>query len=259
MLIAVTVLAVLAAGLAVAAFLLLDLACVGLAERKAADVLSAPFGHRAGVRVRSTPFLSQAVRGRYREVVLGGGGLRLGEITGVSLDATLHNSYLPLRDLIGRRVQELACERVEGVLVLPYGELARVSRIPGLELRLDSGGGLRASAALPIPGITQLARVSGQAVLTLGGGSSVWLKVTGVSVAGISVPSLVLNQLLPTLNVRIPLPELPYGLRLDALTPTPDGLAVSGSAEAVVFRARPAAAAQPGVGGAPAARPDPNR
>ena len=45
-----------------------------------------------------------------------------------------------------------------------------------------------------------------------------------------------LNQLLPSLNVPIPLPELPYGLRIDELRPTDSGLLVCGSAEAVVFR-----------------------
>ena len=50
---------------------------------------------------------------------------------------------------------------------------------------------------------------------------------------------MVLNQLLPTLDVPIRLPELPYGLQLDELRPTDDGLAVLGSADAVVLRRPP--------------------
>jgi hypothetical protein len=42
--------------------------------------------------------------------------------------------------------------------------------------------------------------------------------------------------LLPSLDVPIPLPPLPYGLRLDGLRPTPGGLVVEGSADAVVIR-----------------------
>ncbi len=57
-----------------------------------------------------------------------------------------------------------------------------------------------------------------------------------VAVAGIVVPSIVLSQLLPTLRFPIPLPPLPYGLRIDGLDPTPAGLVVHGSADAVVFR-----------------------
>ena len=55
--------------------------------------------------------------------------------------------------------------------------------------------------------------------------------------AGISLPSLVVKQLLPSLNVPIPLPPLPYGLRLDSLTPSASGLVVAGSARDVVFKA----------------------
>lgn len=225
-----------------AALVPLDRACAGLAERKAAEYLSAPFGHPATVRVPDSPFLTQALRGRYRSVeVLG--ALRLGEISGATLVAHLTNVYLPLRDLLGRRTQELPCEHVQGRLVLPFDELARLARIPGLVLTFD-GERLLASAALPVPGFSQLARVSGEARLLLAGDGSVRLRVRGVSVAGIALPTLVLNQLLPSLDVPIPLPRLPYGLRLDELRPTATGLVAEASANAVVFR-RPEGAAHP--------------
>jgi hypothetical protein len=221
------------------AVVLLDRNCAALAERKASEYLSAPFGHPAIVRVHGRPFVTQALRGCYGDVQVSGGGLRIGEMTGATLDAQLHNVYLSLRELLGRRAEELPCESVRGQLVLPFGELARVATIPGLELT-QVGERLMASAALPIPGFSQLARVNGEAVWSVGGGGSLWLRIRGVSVAGINVPSLVLNQLLPALNVAIPLPELPYGLRVDDLRPSPAGLVVSGSAAAVVFRRLPA-------------------
>ena len=227
---AVLLLVVLAAGIA-----LLDRVCAALAERKAAEYLAEPFGGPAVVRVHGSPFLTQALRGRYADIEVYGGGLRIGEMTGATLAARLRNVYLPLRDLLGRRTSELPCEHVEGRIVLPFGELARVARIPGLTLVLENGR-LLASAALPVPGISQLARVSGEAVLTLRGGNAVWLRIRNVAVAGVTLPGLVLKQLVPALSVPIPLPELPYGLRLDDLRPSPAGLVVSGSAGAVVFR-----------------------
>jgi hypothetical protein len=242
LIVVVIVLAALAVGLP-----LLDRRLAALAERKASEYLSEPFGHPATVRVHGSPFLTQALRGRYRDVEVIG-GLRIGEITGATLVAHLTNAYLPLRELLGRRARELPCERVEGRLVLPYSELSRVAKIPGLGLTFE-GERLMASAALPVPGISQLARISGEAILSWSGGGAVWLQIRGVSVAGITLPSLVLSQLLPTLNVPIPLPALPYGLRLDELRPTATGLVVDGSAEAVVFR-RPAQVDQ-GVGREP--------
>ena len=232
------ILAVAVVAVLVVAVLLADRVLAGHAEQRAAEVLSAPFGHPATVRVRGGSFLPQALRGRYRDVeVLG--TLRVGEISGATLVAHLTNAHLPLRQLLGGRARELACERVTGRLVLPYSELARLAPIPGLALSFE-GERLMASAelggALPVPGLGQLTRVVGEAVLTLAPGGGVWLRIRGVSVAGLTLPGVVLNQLLPTLNVPVPLPPLPYGLRLDELRPTASGLVVDGSAEAAVFR-----------------------
>jgi hypothetical protein len=230
--IALVVVAVLLAILAIV-LPLVDRVVAAAAERKASEYLSEPFGHPATVRVHAKPFLTQALRGCYSDVeVLG--GLRIGDINGATLVAHLTNAYLPPRELLGRRATELPCERVQGRLVLPYSELARLSRIPGLSLAFD-GERLLATAAVPVPGISQLARVTGEAILSLTATGDVWLQIRGVSVAGITLPGLVLKQLLPTLNVPIPLPPLPYGLHFDELRPTASGLVVDGSAEAVVF------------------------
>lgn len=232
MLIALVIVAVIVAAVAIG-LPVLDRALAALAERKASEYLSAPFGHPATVRVLGTPFLTQALRGRYRDVEVVG-GLQIGDISGATLVAHVTNAYLPPRELLGGRARELPCEHVAGRLLIPYSELSRVARIPGLSLAF-TGGRLMATAALPVPGISQLARVSGEAVLSLSGSGGVWLRIRGVSVAGISLPSVALSQLLPTLTVPIQLPALPYGLRLDELRPTPEGLAIDGSAQAVVF------------------------
>jgi hypothetical protein len=227
-----TVLVILALSVALA-----DRVCATLAERKASEYLTAPFGHPPTVRVHGTPFLTQALRGRYRDITVSGGGLQVGEIAGATLDAHLYDVVLPPRELLGGRTTELRCERVESRLVLPYGEVARVSRIPGLALTYERSR-LVASASLPIPGLGQVARVSGTAGLTVVD-ATVWLRVEGLAVAGISVPSLVISQLLRALTVPIPLPPLPYGLHVDELRPAPSGLVVSGSADRVVFTAQP--------------------
>jgi hypothetical protein len=219
--------------LLVATLPLIDRVVAAAAERKASEYLSEPFGHPATVRVHAKPFLTQALRGCYTHVeVLG--GLRIGEINGATLVAHLTNAYLPPRELLGGRTKELPCERVEGRLVIPYPELSRLAPIPGLSLGF-TGERLMASAALPVPGISQLARISGHAVLTITRTGAVWLQVRDVSVAGIALSTFMLNQLLPTLNVPIPLPPLPYGLQFDEMRPTASGLVVEGSANAVVF------------------------
>ena len=169
------------------------------------------------------------MRGRYARVHVSAGGLRIGEMTGATLDADLQTVHLSARELLGRRAEELSCEQVRGTLVLPFGELARVSAIPGLEFR-QRGERLLASAALPIPGLNQLARVNGEAIWTLQGPGRSGCASAGCRSPGSRSPGIVLNQLLPSLDVPVPLPELPYGLRIDGLRPTAAGLEVTGGA-----------------------------
>ena len=134
-------------------------------------------------------------------------------------------------------MSELPCERVAGNVVIPYGELARLAACRRCSLAHD-GTRLVASLSMPIPGISSLARVSGEALLSVGDGRQRLAAHARASRSpGIVVPSIVLSQLLPTLRFPIPLPPLPYGLRIDGLDPTPAGLVVHGSADAVVFRA----------------------
>lgn len=218
-----------------------DKLIASVAERKASEYIAAPLGVPATVRLHGTPFLTQALRGRYTEIEVTAAGLQLGDIAGASLVANLHNAYLPLADLIGRRARELPCEEVTGHVVLPYAELARLAKVPGLKFSFADGD-LIASASLPVPGISQLARVTGRAELTVRSSTMVWLNVRGASVAGLALPGLVVNQLLPALEVPIPLPPLPYGLALDHLAARADGIVAFGSARAVVFRRLP----QPG-------------
>jgi hypothetical protein len=222
------------AAVALAGAVALDRSFATRAERTAAQYLSAPLGHPATVHVHGRPFLTQAVRGRYRDVELLG-SLRFGAIDEAPLVAHLTNVYLSLGELLRRRVRELPCEHIEGRLVLTYRDLAQAAGIPGLELWFE-GERLLASAVLPVPGMSQLVRLTGEGRFSPTGSGSAWLRIGGVSVAGIGVPQLVLSQLLPRLSVPVPLPQLPYGLRLDAVRPTASGLVVDASAAATVLR-----------------------
>jgi hypothetical protein len=213
-----------------------DRVCVELAERRAAEYLSEPFGRPPTVRVHGRPFLTQALRGRYRDIEVSGDGLRLGELSGATLTAHVYDAHLPLRELLGGRTTALPCAHVTGQILLPYSEVARISRIPGLTLTFEKRR-LVATAALPVRGMGQLARVSSQAHLTVVGGG-VWLRVRGHAVGGISLSNVVLKQLMPSLTVQIPLAALPFGLRLDELKAEATGLVVCASAEDVVFTAR---------------------
>jgi hypothetical protein len=235
-LVVVGVLAVVVLGVLIVVF---DRYLAAEAERRASVYLSTPLGQAARVRVHARPFLTQAIRGRYHRVEVTAADLEFGALRGTTLHAHLTNAYLPLRDLLGRRARELPVERVHGDLVIPYRELARASRVPGLRFTYRDER-LIVTARLPVPGIGQVAGVSGEAIATIGAEGGVSVRVRNISVAGFTVPRIVLSQLVPVLEFAVPLPPLPYGLRIEQLDPTDDGLRVSGSSSAVVFRAGPA-------------------
>lgn len=210
---------------------LADIVCARLAERAVVRDVSELFGGPPIVRVRGRPFLIQVVRGRYRHVEVSGDGLRIGQLSGTTLSAHFHDLLAPMRDLIGGRLTCVPCRSLDGELLVPYAELARITSIPGLRLTYDDGR-LIASGSLPVPGVSQLARVSGQVHLSVLGGR-VRPQVSGLSVAGITLPRLVLAQLMSAFNVPLPLPPLPAGLRVVELTPGPAGLLVRASADDV--------------------------
>jgi hypothetical protein len=209
------------------------------AEARASAYLSTPLGQAARVQVHARPFLSQVLRGRYHRVEVTATDLQFGSLRGTTLHAHLTNAYLPVRDLLRRRAVELPVEHVHGDLVIPYRELARASRVPGLRFFYRDER-LIVTARLPVPGIGQVAGVSGEAIATIGGEGGVSVRVRNLAVAGFTVPRIVLSQLVPELEFAVPLPPLPYGLRIEQLDPTDQGLRVSGSSHAVVFRANPA-------------------
>ena len=213
------------------------------AEARAMQFLAEPFGQAPTVRIHGGAFLPQFLHGRYDDIEVTGTGLRLAELRASSLDAHVYGAVLPPRELLAGRAVTLPCERVRGEVLIPYPEIARLSRVPGLALEYRNGKVI-ASAALPVPTLGQLARVSGVASVELQD-DLVALRVRKLTVAGLLLPIPVVNQLLPTLNTTFRLPVLPFGLRVAHLEPRAGGVAVGAGADQVVFTAQPEPVAVP--------------
>lgn len=255
MLVVLVLLAVLAL-LAVATFAV-DPILSARVEQAASARLSVPFTGGARLRLRHAPFLTQALRGRYREVHVVGTGLQLGEFGRVALDATLSDVHLPLRAVLSRRVDELPCGRVTGRMVAPYEAVAGAAKIPGLRLAYRDGR-VRATAALPLTQLSgliglvglgtlasltgaaqQFTRIRGDAVLFIRNGD-VCLRLENLDVGSLPITSLVASQLVRQFDVVIPLPPLPWGLQLTAITAEPHGLVLDAAAAGTVLRKEPA-------------------
>jgi hypothetical protein len=214
---------------------LVDLLLARLVEQKASHYVSRPLGDEARIRLHGRSLLAQMLRGRYGDIEVSSSGLRVGVFGGTTLTAHLINARLPLRALLRRKVSELPVDHVYGDLVIPYAELARLSPLPGLRISFREER-LVAVAAVAVPGGGSLADVTGEAVVRIGKAGRPWLRVRDLSLAGAPLPKFLVDQLVPMLSFRIPLPRLPYGLRIDQVTASADGLRISLSTRDVVFR-----------------------
>jgi hypothetical protein len=206
------------------------------AQNTASDQLAvaAPFDRKPSVTVHGFPFLTQAVGGRYRDIEIAGGGLRLGNIKGASLDAHLHGVHLALGDIFGGSVRELPVDRIDGEVTLPYAELARLIGVAGLTLALGHGG-VDVTLSGSVPGIGTV-QASGTANVIVDG-ANLRLKITKLSALSITVPQIVIDQLISSVEVPIELPALPYGLTISSVTAGPEGAVVRGAARNVVLTA----------------------
>ena len=213
-----------------------DRVAAAFAESQAADflVVHAPFDEKPKVTVHGIPFLTQAAQGRYGDIEVAGGGLQLGDIHGASLDANLRGVHLALGDIVHKSVQQLPIDHVDGEVTLPYSELARLSNVSGLSLAYDTGG-VKVTYGVAVPLLGTIT-ASGTATITVTG-SDVRLAVTKLTAAGVSIPSAVLSQLSSALAVPIPIPALPYGLKITSVDPAASGIVVHGAATNVVLKA----------------------
>jgi LmeA-like phospholipid-binding len=197
---------------------------------KRADFASSPT-----VDIHGFPFLTQAFSGRYRDVEIRSGTVTVGSVRASSLDVHLHGAHLPLSDAFGGTITSLPVDSITGTVSFSYPELVQLSKIPDLSLS-ESHGELAVTATLMVPGSGITAPVSGRAAVSVVG-DAVRLNVSDISVAGLSLPAAALAQLEAALAVPIPIPALPFGLVVQSVTATANGVVITGSASQVVISA----------------------
>jgi hypothetical protein len=186
------------------------------------------------VQVRGAPFLTQALRGRYRYVYVAGQGLRIGPITDGRLRAVLRGARVPLRSVLAGVVREVPAARLDASVVLPYDQLPALTRIDGLVVVPD-GDHVTVTAPMPVPGVGSLVRVAGRGELHVVDGQ-VRLSMAGLRVAGVTLPGVMVGQLSQALGGTIAIPPLPYGLAIIDVRVGADGLVVRCTAERPVLR-----------------------
>jgi len=234
----------LAVVLVIAAVLLggADVASRAVAQSMMADRLRAgqQLAATPEVSVAGFPFLTQALRGRYDEIVVTSpsttaAATGTGTPTLQHLEAHLRGVHAPLSLLTGSS-SAVQVESVTASATVSYAQLAAalMARIPQLtRVQLSDGAGDKVTlrAAVTAYGIT--VPVDAAATVTVAG-DRLTVRVDPSALA--DQPAAVRTSLTKLLTVTLTLPRLPYRLTVSQVRPTTDGIAVTARAGATALQ-----------------------
>jgi hypothetical protein len=224
----VTVLVVLLALSAV-----LDRVAVALAERALSErIREEPGIGEASTNVRGFPFLTQAVRGRYDHVDVQARDIDRGGVRIASLTAALSGIHVPLADVVRGDVTAVPVDDVRATAVVAYVDLAHRSGLMGLSIE-PAGTQLRVTGRVTVLGQQVTASATSRVTLK---GNTVVVTARSVRVLGQSTPAL-LGALTGLLDLRVPVGQLPYGLRLTGVQVGTTGVVLAAEGHDTVLRA----------------------
>ena len=227
---ALVVVVVLLLGLLVVA----DRVAVGVAEGQVATQVEQKGALHAKPEVDITgfPFLTQAVAGRYDDVRISLTAAELGQPDGTRADVALHGVQVPLSAALSGSVQEVPVDRIDGTATLSY---ALLSAQLGADTKLErEGDGLRITRTVELLGRKLPLTAAGKVTLD---GTVLVVDVQQATGAGVDVPDWLLSRAAGLLDLRYPVPALPFGLRLTSVRPADDGVDLSVEATDTVLKA----------------------
>lgn len=208
-----------------------DRLAVRVAEGRIAQQLSSTLTGDPTVDIGGFPFLTQAVRGRYDDIRIGG---ELAEPFS-GFHATLHDVEVPPGAALSGDVAQVPVARAEGTVVVAYAQLA--ARFPNGSVQVTpENGNLRVAGHVTILGEQVSASVL-ESVAVEDGRRLVTAPID-VTVDGLPDPGPVRAAVVDALRLDGRLPELPYALQLTGVTAAADGLRLSASAEDVIIPVR---------------------
>ena len=210
-----------------------------VAERGVATAIqqSEDLPQRPDVSINGVPFLTQAWRGRYRDVDVAFRDVPAADgVTVESLDAHLTGVHVPLRDVLNRSVERTPVDQAAATGRVTFAALdaASARQIPSSRLIVRYGPG-SAPDRLSLTGTyttrAGAIRLRGETRLTARNGSLVATLVP----ESLNVPVVVRATVARLLGVTYELPELPFGFQVRSVTVAEDGVTVSAAAENVVL------------------------
>ena len=196
-----------------------------------ADRLQTELGSRPTVEIDGFPFLTQAVGGSYQRLRVSAPVVRREGLSLRDFSATLTGVHVALGDALGGSLSAVPVDRLDAGGLVAYDDLAQLAG-PGLRLAGDPNG-VRVTGRVAALG--RQVDVSAVSSVALAGDTLV-VTAGQLTVGGVAVTGPLAAALRGRLDLRVPLPALPYGVRLASLVAGPQGITVSGGARSVVLR-----------------------
>jgi hypothetical protein len=209
-----------------------DRLAVGVAESRVAGELAAK-GGLAGppdVEIAGFPFLTQAVAGRYDDVRISLTADELGQPEGTRADIALHGVHVPLSSVLSGSVSQVPVDRIDGTATLSYALLS--AQLGGDATVQREGGGLRITRTVELLGQTLPLTAVGTVALD---GDDLVVDVSNASGAGVDIPGVLVSRVSDLLDLRYPIPALPFGLQVTGVQPADDGVDVQIAAQDTVL------------------------
>jgi len=184
------------------------------------------------VSIRGIPFLTQAIRGTYKDIRMQLPDVDAGDVQDLAVDARLQGAHVSLSDALGGNVDRIPVDQISGTLLIPYDQLARASGISGLTISRE-GDSLRLTGSVQVLGRPVKAEAVGRVEVNDG---RIAINAEQAKVAGIPVPEAVLDEAARLLSFRVQPQNLPLNLRITAVHLTDTGLLVDAVSDDVVLR-----------------------
>ena len=184
------------------------------------------------VSIRGIPFLTQAIRGTYKDIRVQLPDVDAGDVQDLSVNARLQGAHVSLSDALGGNVNRIPVDQISGTLLIPYDQLARASGISGLTITRE-GDSLRLTGSVQVLGRSIKAEAVGRVEVNDG---RIAINAEQAKVAGIPVPTAVLDEAARLLSFRVQPQNLPLNLRITAVHLTDTGLLVDAVSDDVVLR-----------------------
>ena len=184
------------------------------------------------VSIRGIPFLTQAIRGTYKDIRVKVPDVNAGDVQNVTVDARLQGAHVPLSAALRGSVNQIPVDRISGTVLVPYDQLAKASGVSGLKITRE-GDSLRLTGSIQVLGQSVQAEALGQVGVDNG---QIAINAQQVKIAGIPVPQAVVDQAAKLLSFQVQPRNLPLNLRVTGVRPADDGLQVDAVSDDVVLR-----------------------